>query len=324
MKRITKLFAGIAVFAAAALGAAALAGCNTQSASSGNKFEAADTAEEAYGFSAATAGMIISGMSGESASKTTAASLTGGQVTDEQTIASLNEYMALVEGLLSEGNFEVVSVANDNAAYAQYEYKMTVYYYDLNGNRLQYETYYNQTLTGSHTDRDDFRDVEVTDIYSVEGVMIVDGADYPMEGRFVNETEGRESESTQQLRVELDAAANNYLVVTQESESEDDETETEYSYSLYNGGRLAERTTFEYESERGETEITMTISDRIAGTVSSFEFEKETEHGREVIKITVGGSGGRQSYIVRIEPDANGDMQYVYYSGGSAIWRGDR
>ena len=328
MKKSIGLFAGIAICSAMALGAAALAGC---AGNGKNKISQIDTAEEAYGFSAATAGMVISGLNESAAAQAPAAmkaAFSGGRgaVTDEDTIAVLNEYMMLAESLLSDGSFEISSGANDNAEYAQYEYKMTSVCYDINGNKLQYVSYYNSTLLGSHTEYDDdwWEPEEITDVYAVEGVMIVDGAPYDMEGRFVNETEGRESESTQTLRVTLDAAAGDYLMVTQESENEHDESETEYAYSLYRGGRLAERTTFEYENERDETEIKMTVSDRANRQNKVFEFEKEREHGREIIKIKTEENGREQEYIVRIETDADGNSQYVYYSEGKTVGRGER
>ena len=330
MKRTIKLFAGIAAAAIAAAGIAALAGCsnNKVAGGAGGNPMQTGTAEEAYGFSAATAGMIISNMGGTAGAvgARTARTAAKNQVTDEATIATLNEYMLLVEGLLAQGDFDIVSGINDGAQFAEYQYTMTATYYDINGEKLQYVTYYNQTLTGSYTERDDdwWEDEEVTDVYSVDGVMLVDGTAYEMSGRFVNETEGRESESTQTLRVTLDAAAGDYLMVTQESENEHDESETEYAYSLYRGGRLAERTTFEYENERDETEIKMTVSDRANRQNKVFEFEKEREHGREIIKIKTEENGREQEYIVRIETDADGNSQYVYYSEGKTVGRGER
>ena len=289
--------------------------------SNGNKdkFDLPETTAQSYSFSAASAGTIISAMNGGSAAQTARALST---VTDEETIASLNEYMALVEGLLADGGFAITGGANENTEFAQYENVMTVTYTTMDGGKISYTTYYNQTLTGSYTEQDDepWEDDEVTDVYSVEGVMVIDGAAYPLEGRFVNETEGRESENTHYLRVDIDAAAGNWLTVTQETENEDDESENEYVYTTYSGGRIAERTTFEFESERGETEIVMSIDDRVNGTHSYFEFERETERGREIIKINADG----REYIVRTETDENGNSQYVYYSGGNRIGRGDR
>ena len=68
----------------------------------------------------------------------------------------------------------------------------------------------------------------------------------------------------------------------------------------------------------------MTVADRVNGTSQMFEFEKENEHGREIIKMTVGGNVATREYIVRVETDADGNTQYVYYSGNDAIWRGER
>ena len=68
----------------------------------------------------------------------------------------------------------------------------------------------------------------------------------------------------------------------------------------------------------------MTVSDRVNGTNSMFEFEKETERGKEIIKIKTGGNGGGAEYIVRVETDANGNSQYVYYRGGDRVGRGER
>ena len=326
MKKLTKIFAGTAIAATLIIGTAAFAACgnNGTSAGGGSDKLTADTPQEAYGISAATAGMVISGMNGGSAADAVGASaaMNGrAQVTDEETIASLNEYMALVEGLLADGGFAITGGANENTEFAQYENVMTVTYTTMDGGKISYTTYYNQTLTGSYTEQDDepWEDDEVTDVYSVEGVMVIDGAAYPLEGRFVNETEGRESENTHYLRVDIDAAAGNWLTVTQETENEDDESENEYVYTTYSGGRIAERTTFEFESERGETEIVMSIDDRVNGTRSYFEFERETERGREIIKINADG----REYIVRTETDENGNSQYVYYSGGNRIGRGD-
>lgn len=324
MKKRAKLFAATLAVFSAALCAAAVAGC-TKSTTGGSMLTALDTAEEIYGFSVATAGMIISGTDdGDYSAAQTETMSAGTQVTDEQTIASLNDYMLLAESLISDGGFGVVSVANDDAEYAAYEYKTTVVIQDLNGNELKYVSYYNQSLEYTHTDRDHPWDNETTEAYSVEGLMIIDGTAYPLTGKFVNETDNKESESTHWLRVELNPAENDYLTVMRESEYEGSESEVEYSYSLYESGTLAKRITFEYESERDETEIEMTISDRVLGTTTTFKIEKETERGREIIKLTVETNGEKRSYTVRTETDENGNTQYVYYSGNNAIWRGDR
>ncbi len=320
MKKLTTILTATAIAATLAIGTAAFAACG-----GGGKAKdklSADTPQEAYGFSAATAGMVISGMDGGEKKASAISRGMNAQVTDEQTIAELNGYMALVEGLLADGGFEITDGANGDEAYAQYANAMTVSCPSLDGEKISYTTYYNSELKGSFTDRDDdepWEDEEITEVYAVEGVMLIDGAAYPLEGRFVNETEGTENENTHYLKVQL-GGEGDYLTVTQENENEDDETETEYVYTVYSGGRVAERTTFEFESERGETEIAMSIDDRANGRQSYFELEKETERGRETIKIEADG----REYVVRTETDENGGTQYVYYSEGNRVGRGDR
>ncbi len=316
------ILAGTMATAALAFGTAALAGCGGNQ----NKLSGTDTAEGAYAFTAATAGMIISGMEGGGAAAKTLSASYMTEVTDKETTDTLNEYMMLVESMLSDGGFGITSGDNDSADYAQYQSKMSISYRGLDGERAEYTTYYNQTFLGSHTDDDDEPwETEVTEYYAIEGVMIIDGAEYPLEGRFVNETEGRESESEQMLKVTVDRAAGDYITVVQENENEDDESETEFTYSLYRGGRLYEETTMEYESERGETEIKLTVENRETGKREMFEFEKEREHGRDIIKIKTEQNGREREYIVRIESDGAGNTGYVYYTkDGDRVGRGDR
>ena len=329
MKKLTKILAGIAIASIFTLGAAAVAGCTGGTSGGTGGTTDIKTAKGAQGFTTATAGMVISGLNGGKAAgvMAKASERLAAEVTDEETITTLNEYMALVEGLISEGNFEIASGANDNQAYPMYELKMTVTYYGLDGEKLEYQTYYNQNHLGTHTEKDDDffdRDEEVTDYYEIEGVMIIDGAEYTAEGMFMSETEGRDTENTHRLKVTIDEAAGNYLVVEQESEAEHDGNGIEYTYTLYNGGKRAESTSFEYESERDETEIELTVKNYADRTEKTFEFEREQERGQEVIKITTEENGREREYIVRVETDENGNSQYVYYSDGDRVGHGER
>ena len=324
MKKLTKILAGIAIASTLTIGAAAFAGCND------NKDTTKDlgTAEGAQGFATATAAMVVSGMQSErtDAARPMSAKLTAGQVTDADTIATLNEYMALVEGLLAEGDFSTSVSQNDNAEYAQYAYKMVVTYYDMDGGRQQYVTYYNQTLLGSRTERDFGDDNEVTEAYKTNGVMLINSAVYPVEGLFVNETEGwNETETEQTFKVMLNEAENNYLLVEQSNETDGRENEYEYTYTLFNGGKAMESTSFAYENERNESEIEMEIKDFANRTQRQVKFEREYERGQEIIKIETEENGRECEYIVRLETDENGNAQYVYYSvGGDRLGSGNR
>ena len=119
-------------------------GGNTGTADDG-KFDELDTTEEIYGFSAASAGMLISAMNDGGAATASSAADTG---TDT---AKLDGYMALVDSLLADGGFNVTAEQSDREGYAV---KSTVSYRDMQGNTVTYVMYYNETLLPDY-DRDD-------------------------------------------------------------------------------------------------------------------------------------------------------------------------
>ena len=113
------------------------------------------TAESVYGFSAASAGMLISSMNGGAPAKSFSAvalsadtSVSEGERAD---LSELDSYMALVESLLSEGGFTSSVTASEREGYAN---KMTVAYRDIDGNSLGYEMYYNETALPADDDDD--------------------------------------------------------------------------------------------------------------------------------------------------------------------------
>ena len=115
-----------------------------------------DTSEEIYGFSAASAGMLISAMNDGSAASlaTSAADATAPDATAPDTdpdagvtepdtgvtepvtpvvdpvTEELDGYMALVESLLSDGGFTVTTEASDRA---DYDVKSVITYRDMHG-----------------------------------------------------------------------------------------------------------------------------------------------------------------------------------------------
>ena len=156
-KTLLTILAALALLALAIGFTACGEGGNRNNASSDNKFDDLTTTEEVYGFSAATAGTLISSMNGVSAQALAQAKgLTvlaqSGVVTDEETIAALNEYMMLVESLLSDGAFGMTEGESD---LPDYEKKAEVTYKDILGNTLSYTMYYNETLRPDHDDDDD-------------------------------------------------------------------------------------------------------------------------------------------------------------------------
>ena len=195
---------------------------------------------------------------------------------------------------------------------------MTVSYKDITGAAVDYEMYYNEEVVSSETEWDDGEE-ETETVNRIEGVLRVDGVDYPMSGFSEVSTEGDENEREHELRVDMGDGKS--LVVEQEIENERDEQEQEYVYSVYDGRRLVEQSVFSFEQERDETEIE--LEQRVRGedgsmTTTLFSFEKENEHGKEVIRIDIRGNGGnvRGSYIVSVETAGDGTSGYVYTKVG--------
>ena len=283
------------------------------------------SAEEVYGFSAATAGMVISGMDdavaaaanavtrakaavATSKSEKSANKTDGGRIDDEQTIATLNGYMELVEGLISGNNFTVEGGKNPQEKYSQYEYVMSVSYTDMLGQQRDSGTiYYNRTHESTERDDD-----ESETTYSLEGIMVLGGEEYRLSGTHVSESEEGDSENEYEMFVYLD---DGYILVEQSVESEEGENEIEYSYTLFSKGVQVSRTTFEYEQENGgETELIMTVKES-GKQPEIFAFENEDGE----ITIHLGGAAGDVVYNVKIIGG-----QYVYFRGGRETGRGDR
>lgn len=294
-----------------------------------------DTPEEIYGFSAASAGMLISAMNGDAAAtaaaestdiptnpgtgetpanpgtgETPAAPGTGTEVPSEPVVdsvtAELDGYMALVESLLSDGGFNVTTEASDREGY---QVKSVVTYRDMHGNAIGYTMYYNEVLIPDYDDDDDDDRDEIEEEYYIEGIMIVDGAEYPIRGERSSESEPGESEDETEFIVTLSSTRR--MVVEQSVETEGGEHEREYNYVIYEGRNVIERSTFEYEVEYGETEIEMTHYKDGVNTV--FFFDKEMRHGKEVIRIRVGSTASpTASYIVNLVENADGTTSYTY------------
>lgn len=294
-----------------------------------------DTPEEIYGFSAASAGMLISAMNGDAAATAAAESTdiptnpgtgetpanpgtgetpadpgTGTEIPSEPVVdsvtAELDGYMALVESLLSDGGFNVTTEASDREGY---QVKSVVTYRDMHGNTIGYTMYYNEVLIPDYDDDDDDDRDEIEEEYYIEGIMIVDDAEYPIRGERSSESEPGESEDETEFIVTLSSTRR--MVVEQSVETEGGEHEREYNYVIYEGRNVIERSTFEYEVEYGETEIEMTHYKDGVNTV--FFFDKEMRHGKKVIRIRVGSTASpTASYIVNLVENADGTTSYTY------------
>lgn len=325
----------------------------------GGIFGQLSSSEQIYGISAASAGMMISGMSSggyttadaAQPSSRQAASLClplnlsgaknganaaplktrpGQQIDDEETINTINEYMAMVESFISDDSFTVTGGENTQAEYSGYDFVMSVSYTGLPGDTRDGGTiYYNRTLTKSENDDD-----ETENTYAIDGIMVLDGKAYPIKGE--HETENQSDESEDEYEMTISLGDGTHIRVNQELSVETEggkpsEKEIEYSYILYRGdaddridddfdfdrfddydgeGEIISVTTFKYEQEEDETELVMQIWEN--GKSEIFAFWQEDG----IINVSVGGASSIATYTVRI---INGE--YVYFRGDTEIDR---
>ena len=229
----------------------------------------------------------------------------------EEQLETINGYMSLIENLLGDGKVSNVQSESDREGY---EIKEIVSYSDLEGNTLTYTMYYNRTLISTETETHDKHDhgfeegfEETESEYSLEGVMIIDGAEYAMEGRYETETSVKGEETEAYFKVVL--GEGNYVIMEQESEDD----EQSLVYKVVEENRVVEKTKFEYETERNETELKMSVEKN--GSVSVIKFSEESLKGVRIINVDALEDGSRISFKIYITQDEDGNDVYRYVYG---------
>ena len=270
----------------------------------GNKFADITNADSFYAYGAASVGSLLASESDASPVR----AMKDGAAREEKHIETVNRYMALVEGLLSEDAIETTAVEGNE----EYRYGMKIGYTDLLGNAAHYTLYYNKHFLSAEQEED-----EKEEEYAIEGVLVAEGKTYPVSGNYETESEEDETEGELFFRAYLDEAKSAYIEVTQEYESENEdgeqEVEREYVYSRYENGKRVERTTVEYESEEGELELKLTIEqDNVR---DELVFESARLDGETVLLAEGKLSGEDVRFAVYIR---EGGYHYVFEDGSSS------
>ena len=270
----------------------------------GNKFADITNADSFYAYGAASVGSLLASESDASPVR----AMKDDAAQEEKHIETVNRYMALVEGLLSEDAIEATAVAGNE----EYQYGMKIGYTDLLGNAAHYTLYYNKHFLSAEQEED-----EKEEEYAIEGVLVAEGKTYPVSGNYETESEEAETEGELFFRAYLDEAKSAYIEVTQEYESENEdgeqEVEREYVYSRYENGKRVERTTVEYESEEGELELKLTIEQE--NVRDELVFESAHRDGETVLLAEGKLSGEDVRFIVYIR---EGGYHYVFDDGSSS------
>lgn len=270
----------------------------------GNKFADITNADSFYAYGAASVGSLLASESDTSPVR----AMKDDAAQEEKHIETVNRYMALVEGLLSEDAIEATAVEGNE----EYKYGMKIGYTDLLGNAAHYTLYYNKHFLSAEQEED-----EKEEEYAIEGVLVAEGKTYPVSGNYETESEEDETEGELFFRAYLDEAKSAYIEVTQEYESENEdgeqEVEREYVYSRYENGKRVERTTVEYESEEGELELKLTIEQE--NVRDELVFESARRDGETVLLAEGKLSGEDVRFAVYIR---EGGYHYVFEDGSSS------
>ena len=244
------------------------------------------------------------------------------QEVKEQT-ERFNEYFTALDSFLGDDVVSTTTEANTDSNY-EYETKMTIKGKDFNGETVTYTMYYTETLVKADSaddEDDDDEDEETENEYHLVGVMVIDGADYYLEGERSEETKKDESETELKIRAYADKTdKTSYIQMEQEYSVEDGETETEYVYSIYANGELIEQTAVEFETENknNKVETEYELEFRSGTSKGKYVVEREVKDNKVSIKVKYNIDGKTGVFHIREITDENGNKQYEYsYNDGS-------
>ena len=288
-------------------------GGNTVKPPLGNKFAQITDADSFYAYGAASVGTLLSSSDAASPVAAPASGITvrptvknttssvGKAPTaapDSDGLSTVNRYMPLIESLLSEKAIESKAIAGEYG----YPFGMTVSHTDLRGNAISYKLFYNKVFLTEKTN-----DEKTQESYSIQGILLIENA---------------ESESEFYFRAFTNAAETSYIETRRETESETEdgnvEVEQKYVYSVYNNGVLSECTVIEYESEKDQLELKISVTK--GKTTETLFFVDKTSGDERVIyaRGTVDGQSVKFRVYVR-----QGSYHYVFEDGSSSDFERD-
>lgn len=244
-----------------------LASCSTTSthSSQGSDGGTGSTKEDianVFAFGAATSIGLLSTL------ETTASAPMVKRAVDDALMQTIQTYLPTIEATLKgeEVLTENTIVPSDRA---EYSYKMTIRYKDINMQDSQFDMYYNEYRVD---DGDDYFEDE--EEYRIDGILLIDGQEYKMKGE--REQERGESELTFFYYV----GERSYVEVSQESER----GESEFEYEVVSNGR----TIHEYSLEREGNEVELELLNREQQLDVEMKFVTFEKGGKTYIKAKVG------------------------------------
>ena len=288
------------------------------------------SAEDAYGMGAVSSVRLLGNNMSSSAVKTFSkvnaisyttsnyAAIDKSEDDAKRQAKRFNEYFTALDSFLGDDVVSTTTEANTDSNY-EYETKMTIKGKDFNGETVTYTMYYTETLVKADSADDDEdaanEDEETENEYQLVGVMVIDGADYYLEGERSEETEKGESETELKIRAYADKTdKTSYIQMEQEHSVEDGETETEYVYSIYANGELIEQTAVEFETEtkNNKVETEYELEFRSGTSKGKYVVEREVKDNKISMKVKYNIDGKTGVFHIREITDGNGNKQYEY------------
>lgn len=276
--------------------------------------------------------------------------------TEKSRLTTVNRYMSLVESLLSEQNIVSNMISGERGYRYGMTVKHTDLHGNEISYRLYYDKY--PTATESEgknyygvTCDDKISELKISDgespdykayngykidneynidknndktekDYSIKGVLLIGGAEYFVEGVYETENDGGESESELYFKAFTNAEKTSYIEVRQkherETKSDETEIEQEYVYSVYVDGVLTERTEIEYETEKDQLELKMSVTN--GGETETLLFKGEFENGERILRARGKVNGQTVSFRVYV---LNDGYRYVFDDGSFSDFERD-
>ncbi len=276
--------------------------------------------------------------------------------TEKSRLTTVNRYMSLVESLLSEQNIVSNMISGEHGYRYGMTVKHTDLHGNEISYRLYYDKY--PTVTESEDKNyyginrnDKISELKISDgespdykayngykidnaynidknndktekDYSIKGILLIGGAEYFVEGVYETENDGGESESELYFKAFTNAEKTSYIEVRQkherETKSDETEIEQEYVYSVYVDGVLTERTEIEYETEKDELELKMSVTKD--GETETILFKGEFENGERILRARGKVNGQTVSFRVYV---LNDGYRYVFDDGSFSDFERD-
>lgn len=276
--------------------------------------------------------------------------------TEKSRLTTVNRYMSLVESLLSEQNIVSNMISGERGYRYGMTVKHTDLHGNEISYRLYYDkypaaaesedkNYYGVTrndkiselkisdgespdykaYNGYKVDNEyniDKNDDKTEKDYSIKGILLIGGAEFFVEGVHETENDGGESESELYFKAFTNAEKTSYIEVRQkherETKSDETEIEQEYVYSVYVDGVLTERTEIEYETEKDEIELKMSVTK--GGETETLLFKGEFENGERILRARGKVNGQTVSFRVYV---LNDGYRYVFDDGSFSDFERD-